>query len=89
MNSYALTVLLKTDLDDKACKQLLSTIAKKFDKVKKEDLWGVRDLAYPIRRQNRAYYAHFELEAEPSKISDIDKNLKLEEDILRYLLVRI
>ncbi|MDD5147716.1 MAG: 30S ribosomal protein S6 [Candidatus Daviesbacteria bacterium] len=56
--------------------------------VVKEDLWGVRALAYPINKQTSGYYAHFEIQADPKDAKGLDKSLKVEEDILRYLLVR-
>ena len=58
-------------------------------KVIKMDLWGARDLAYPIKRQTKGFFAHFEVEADPKNAKDLDKTLKVEEDILRYLLVRV
>lgn len=88
MNSYYLTLVLKPDLEEKAQKELLDGLKKKFDKVIKEDLWGVRDLAYPIKKQTKGFYAHFEIEADPQIAKGLDKILKLEEDIIRYLLVR-
>lgn len=92
MNSYYLTLVLKADLEEKECKGFLDSIIKKITgdegKIKKEDLWGIRDLAYPIKKQNRGYYAHYELEAEPKMASGLDKSLKVEENILRYLLIR-
>lgn len=92
MNKYLLTLVLKADLDDKARKELLDSILKKAlgasGKVAKEDMWGVRDLAYPIKKHTKGYYAHFELETDPSLAKDIDKNLKVEEDVLRYLLTK-
>lgn len=89
MNNYALTLVLKSDLDEKARKALLESVAKKFEKVDKEDLWGTRDLAYPIKHQTKGWYAHYQFSADPKIISSLDKALKIEEDILRYLLVRI
>ncbi|MEK7617127.1 MAG: 30S ribosomal protein S6 [Patescibacteria group bacterium] len=93
MNSYLLTLVLKPDQDEKERKVLLDSLTKKIvgedGKVKKEDLWGVRELSYPIKRQTKGFYAHFELDADPSSVKGLDKTLKVEEDILRYLLVRI
>ena len=54
----------------------------------KVDLWGARDLAYPIKKQTKGYYVHFEFETEPKVVVDLDKSLKVEENILRFLLVR-
>lgn len=88
MNNYLLTVLVKNDVSDTDRKNLISGIEKKFGKLGKEDLWGVRDLAYPIQHMDKAFYAHFAFESEPNTISDLDKSLKLNEDIIRYLLIR-
>lgn len=92
MNNYLLTLVLKADLDEKARKDLLDTVLKKAlgdgGKATKEDMWGVRDLAYPIKKQAKGYYVHFEIETEPKNVKDLDKVLKVEEDILRYLLTR-
>lgn len=79
-------------MDEKARKALLDSMVKKLTgedgKITKEDLWGNRDLAYPIKRQAKGFFAHFEIEADPKYAKGLDKTLKLEEDILRYLLVR-
>lgn len=105
MNKYALTLILKTDLDEKARKELLESVTKKFGSPReagklektdsaeastvKEELWGVKDLAYPIKHLKKGYYAHYFFEGEPSSILAIDKDLKLNENIIRYLLVRV
>ncbi len=81
-------MLVKNDVSDADRKGLVTDIEKKFGKLNKEDLWGIRDLAYPISHQDKAFYAHFEFESEPDKISDLDKSLRLNEDIIRYLLIR-
>ena len=89
MNNYQLTVLVKNDLEEKARKELLDGITKRFGKMEKEDLWGNRDLAYQINHATKAYFAHYEFQSEPNTIADLDKTLKLDEDILRYLLLKV
>ena len=92
MNSYLLTLVLKADLEEKDRKTLVDGLVKKLvgedGKVEKEDFWGNKDLAYSIKRQTKGFYAHFEISADPKNAKGLDKQLKLEEDILRYLLVR-
>lgn len=88
MQNYLLTVLVKNDLDEKARGALLDSIKEQFETQVKEDLWGSRSLSYPIKHQDKAYYAHFEFKAEENKISSLDKMIKLNEDIIRYLLLR-
>lgn len=93
MNSYLLTLVLKPNLEEKERKELLSSVTQKLlgaeGKIKREDLWGEKTLAYPIKKQTKGYYAHFEIETDPKLAKDLDNVLKVEEDILRYLLVRV
>ena len=90
MNSYLLTLVLKADQDAGERKVLLDDVKKKIDgKINKEDMWGVRDLAYPIKKQNKGFYVHFEFETDPAVAKGLDKVLKVEEDILRFILVRV
>ncbi len=92
MNNYYLTLVLKSDLEEKERKVLLDSLTKKLvgtdGEIKKEDLWGSKDLAYPIKRQTKGFVAHFEINADPKNAKALDKALKLEEDILRYLLIK-
>ncbi len=92
MNSYYLTLVLKPDLVDSERKTVLDSLSKKLagegGKVEKEDLWGVKTLAYPIQKNTSGFYAHFEIQADPKNAKGIDKSLKVEEDVLRYLLIR-
>lgn len=92
MNNYYLTLVLKPDLEEKQRKALLDAMVKKLigkdGQIDKEDLWGERVLAYPIKRQTQGYVAHFEITADPKNAKGIDKLLKVEEDLLRFILVR-
>lgn len=92
MNSYLLTLVLKPEMDEKGRKPLLDSMVKKLageeGKVIKEDLWGNKDLAYPIKKQTKGFFAHYEILADPNNVKSLDKTLKLEEDVLRYLIIR-
>ena len=57
-------------------------------KVIKNDDWGVKDFAYPIGKINSGNYMFFELELETDKVKDINQKLVIEEDILRFLIVK-
>ena len=89
MQNYMLTILVKNDLAEKDRTALLSDIKAAIGELKKEDLWGARGLAYPIAHQEKAFFAHFEFLQEPNQISALDKMVKLNEDIIRYLLTRV
>lgn len=85
---YSLTLLVKSNLEEKDRKEVLDSIKEKFGKVIKEDLWGVRTLAYPIKHQTQAFYAHYEFESEPVSIPVLDRSVKLNEDVIRYILLK-
>ena len=93
MNSYYLTLVLKPEIEEKERKALLDSMVKKLvgedGKIEKEDLWGNKDLVYPIKRQTKGYFAHYEITSDPKNAKGLDKMLDSEEDILRYLLVRV
>lgn len=88
MNSYLLTLVIRPNLEEKARKELLDSITKRFAKVEKEDLWGSKNLSYPIQKHDKAYFAHFEFQSDPKDIPSLDKTVKLNEDIIRYLLIK-
>lgn len=89
MQKYSLTVLVKEKVSESQRKEIFDGLKKNFSNLIKEDLWGVRSLAYEIKHDNKAYYANFEFEAEPKAIITLDKNIRLTEDIIRHLIVRI
>ncbi len=89
MNNYVLTVVFRNDLEEKTRKEFLETVTKRFEKIEKEENWGSRDLAYPIDHKTKGYYVHYTFSADPQSIAPLDKALKLEEDVIRYLLIRV
>jgi len=57
--------------------------------VTKVDLWGRRELAYPIQRFTEGTYVLLNLQIEPSALAELERNIKLDTSIIRYLLVRM
>ncbi len=88
MENYNLTILINNKVDEKGREGLIDDVKKDFGNLIKEELWGVRTLAYEIRHMDKAFYANFEFESEPASVITLDKNIRLNEDIIRYLLVR-
>jgi small subunit ribosomal protein S6 len=88
MQKYTLTVLINEKVSETERNAIFESIKKDFGNLIKEDIWGVRSLAYEIKHSNKAFYAHFEFEAEPNSVITLDKNIRLNEDIVRYLIVK-
>jgi small subunit ribosomal protein S6 len=53
------------------------------------DVWGRRALAYPIRKQQEGTYVFCNAQLQPQAIQDLERNLKLDEEVLRYLVLRL
>jgi len=51
------------------------------------DHWGRRQLAYPIRKKPNGYYVVAQMKAAPESLPEFERLLKLDEDLLRYLVV--
>jgi small subunit ribosomal protein S6 len=56
--------------------------------IKRDTPWGRRRLAYPIQRYRDATYVLYQFMASPSSIAPLERDLKLDEQVIRYLLVR-
>ncbi len=57
--------------------------------VAKADLWGRRKLAYPIQRFSEGTYVLLNIRLAPTALGELERNIKLDTNIIRYLLVRI
>lgn len=92
MRDYELTLVLRADLPDKTQKKLLEMIKKSVEeakgKVEKEDLWGKRALAYPISKVSEGIYTHLAFNLPEGETFRLEKKIKLEEGVLRHLLVK-
>ena len=51
------------------------------------DEWGMRDLAFAIRKVHRGYYVVAEYSAQPAAVNELERTLKLSDEILRYMTV--
>lgn len=57
--------------------------------VEKVDHWGRRKLAYPIRKQLEGSYVVTHLRLDPPQVKELEQTLKISEEVLRYLFVRL
>lgn len=67
----------------------IKAVIGKNGKVLQEDNWGKKTLAYPIKKEASGYYYLVTFEISPDKVSQLDNILKLNENIIRYLLISI
>ena len=71
-----------------AVKLVRDTITRIGGTVVKVDEWGRRHLAYEVKHQNEGYYVVVEFEADPSQITELDRIIKIHEEIIRHIIVK-
>jgi small subunit ribosomal protein S6 len=57
--------------------------------VLKTEQWGLRNLAYRISKNKKGHYVLFNLDAPPAAVTEMERNMRINEDILRFLTVRV
>ena len=57
--------------------------------VSKIENWGLKNLQYRINKNRKAHYALMNVEAEPSAIAEMERQMRIHEDILRYMTVKV
>jgi small subunit ribosomal protein S6 len=58
-------------------------------KVEKQEYWGLRTLAYRIKKNRKGHYVLLNLNAPAKAVFELERQLKINEDVLRYLTVRV
>jgi small subunit ribosomal protein S6 len=89
---YETLVLLHPDLAEPGAKELAERVKKLIEDqdgtVSQVQEWGLRDLAYVIAKQRRAFYVLFEYRTSSKALLEIERNLKLMDRVLRFVSVR-
>ena len=92
MRHYELMVILDPNLDERTVAPSLDTflnvVRNDGGKVDNVDIWGKRRLAYEILKYSEGIYAVIDLNAEPKTVSELDRQLKLNESVLRTKVLR-
>lgn len=93
MASYETTVIVKSSVGDDVVnsikskvESLVSSHAGKF--VNFED-WGTRRMTYSIQKENRGRYVYFTYTGNNELVAEIERNLRINETVIRYLSVRV
>ena len=55
--------------------------------IQETDFWGVRQLAYPINRQNQGFYVVVQVTTDAENLPEFERQVKLDESVMRYLVV--
>lgn len=92
MSQYETAFLISPNLEEeeieKVIAQMAEIVSKKKGKMIKEDRWGKRKLAYPIKKFEEAFYVFFLYDGDPDIPFELERRFKQTEAILRFLTVK-
>lgn len=74
---------------EKLTKDFADVITKGKGKILKTEQWGLRTLAYRVNKARKAHYALIESETPPEALLEMERQMRLNEDIVRYMSVKI
>ena len=93
MNLYEHTIIARQDVsanDLKKIEEKYLKIVEKFKgKVVKSENWGLLNLSYLIKKNKKGNYIHFKIEGTGKTVSELEKNEKIDKNLLRFLTVKV
>jgi small subunit ribosomal protein S6 len=92
MRHYELMVILDPELEERtvapSLDRFLNVVRKGGGSIEHVNIWGRRKLAYEIRKKSEGIYAVVDMQAEPALAKELDRQLNLNEAVLRTKLIR-
>ena len=90
---YELMLILspkQTDKEiEKNLKEIKGIVTENGYTIVDEDLWGMREMSYPIKGSGKAYYAVYNFEGEPAGLPEVQRDLNLQVGLLRYMATKV
>ena len=93
MNFYEHTIITRQDTSTSQLNQIqekyANLITKNDGKIAKTENWGLINLSYIIKKNRKGNYIHFKIEGSGKTIAELEKNEKIDKNVLRYLTVKV
>tara|TARA_B000000532_G_scaffold212368_1_gene182412 strand:- start:2282 stop:2614 length:333 start_codon:yes stop_codon:yes gene_type:complete len=93
MAQFEHIIMLRQDLStndlEEALKSHQQTLGELNGNIIYKESWGLRSLAYPIKENRKAFYEFMNIELPQDKINDLNARLNLNENIIRYLSIKV
>jgi small subunit ribosomal protein S6 len=92
MPLYEIITIVRQEVSSAAVETLTehfsTLLAQGGGSVKKLEQWGLRPLTYRIKKNRKGHYIFMGVEAPPAAVIELERNLRINEDVLRYLTIR-
>lgn len=93
INEYELTFILRPDLGEDVNNRIIEKLTGVIDRFEGQlfinDPWGMRKLAYPIKKHNSGYYVYFNYAGPAELPAELERLIRLDDNIIRFLTVRL
>lgn len=93
MPLYECVLIARNDITQQQAEAIADNIATQLEpeggEIKKREYWGLRSLAYRIKKNRKGHYMLLGLDAKPTFITEMERQLSLNEDVLRFLTLRV
>ena len=93
MSLYELIFIARQEISPVRARELAKKVSEfvtnKGGKIKKEEYWGFKSLAYQIKKNKKGHYIFFILDAKDTAIHELRSQIKLTQDIIRHLFIKI
>ena len=93
MNLYEHTIITRPDVSPTQIKQLQDKYIKLVEKfegnIEKVENWGLLNLSYIIKKNKKGNYIHFKIKGKTEIVSELEKNEKIDKNLLKYLTVKV
>ena len=91
MNKYESVIIINPNVEEEAIKALIerfTTLINTDGKVEKADELGKKKLAYEIAKNKEGYYVVFDFEANPALIAELERNYRITDEILKFIVIK-
>jgi small subunit ribosomal protein S6 len=93
MALYEHVFLARQDVTSQQVESMVDTykgvIESNGGKVEKTEMWGVKSLAYRIKKNRKAHFTLLNIDAPPAALAEMERQMRISEDILRFLTIRV
>ena len=93
MPLYECVLIARNDVTQAQVELIADGIATQFEseqgQIQKREYWGLRSLAYRIKKNRKGHYMLLGLDAQPASIKEMERQLGLNEDVLRFMTLRV
>ena len=93
MPLYESVIIFRQDITKNQLDIIISEFKKNIEnekgKILNEEYWGLKNLAYEINKNKKAHYTMLIIESHPDKIEEYERKLRLHEDVIRFMTIKI